>query len=142
MRAGSMPESSTISAICDQIVGIQGMSIYGIQNPRTYNSDNRFFKLSLVVILLNRCTAFCNQNSKCHVDGAHFPPYFVNIRNIVSQRCPYTTIDTEYFVSTLSIYHYVHFVCDVFLGYCTSTHCLGHAHFKSGHYSQTPTPSI
>ena len=57
-----MPESSPISATCAQIVGIQGMSgLWGSKRAYIYNSDNRFFKVSLVGMLLNRCTVFLNR---------------------------------------------------------------------------------
>ena len=67
---------------------------------------------------------------------AHCPPYFVNmmyffreknanIRNMVSQPCPSTFREhTEYGVSTVSIYCFLPFLRDVFLWFCTSTHCL------------------
>ena len=101
IRGGSMPESYPISAICAQIVGIQGMS--GL-----WGSNHACILVGLFVAAARR-PFFAT---------AHFPPYFVNIPNIVSQVCPYSTIHTEYSVSILSIYYYVSCV----MSFCAIVH--------------------
>ena len=80
-----------------------------------------FFKLNLVVILLNRCTGFFFNRALSAICCKHDLIFQTKMQ----------TYHTEYGVSILYMYYFHNFVRDGILCYCTSTHCLCHAHFKS-----------
>ena len=75
MRGGSMPESPPISMICAQIFGIYGMSGLWVFKTRVHTTRTTVVSSSALSYYLNRCTVFCNQNSKCPVYG--FPTSLV-----------------------------------------------------------------
>ena len=83
----------------------KGCPVYGVQNARAYNSDKRFFKLSLDVILkllLERCTGFFFNRTLSAIFCEHgFPKKKIE--------------GTKYSISLLSIYYCSGFLRDVFL---------------------------
>ena len=103
MRGGSMPESSPISMLCAQLVGIQGMSgLWG--SKRTYTQLGQPFCQT------QPCRHTIEQVHRVF-STAHFPPYFVNMTQFFRPKFEHT----EYDVSTLFIYYVIRFAHDVFL---------------------------
>ena len=86
--ASRRPANSCVAVLCQKVPPFQcsvhkqsvfkGCPVYGVQNARAYNSDKRFFKLSLDVILLDMCTGFFNRALSAIVceHDTFFPEFF------------------------------------------------------------------
>ena len=115
--ASRRPANPCVAVLCQKVPPFQcsalkyyvfkGCPVYGVQNARTYNSDKRFSKLRLDVILLKRCTGFFFNRALSAIFCEHdlsFSEIFL--------KCE----DTKYSVSSLSITTIGNFCMTAFCG--------------------------